>query len=161
MKIKCNACGAETSLDAVIDNDDAATALSLALSMTPLGKLLVRYLAMFRPAKTRLTWDKVASILGELLPMIESERIERKGRVYEVPNHVWCNAIEKALQARDAGTLTLPLKSHGYLFEIMVTESAREHVNGLVAADSMPAASQKQGSNTANAISILQSRKRS
>ena len=161
MMIKCNACGAETSLDAAIDNDDASTALSLALSMTPLGKLLVRYLDLFRPATRKLSWSRVASLLGELMPLIDSQRIERDGKVYEAQHQVWCSAIEKALLARDTGSLKLPLKSHGYLFEIIITEGARHDVraNGVVVWVEKTTPSNKAFSGTAQALANMERRK--
>ena len=160
MMIRCAACGAEASLDAVIDHDAAANALAMALNITPLGKLIVRYLALFRPATRRLTWPRVATLLSELLPLIEAQRIERDGKVYEAPHHVWCSAIEKALLARDTGGLKLPLKTHGYLFEIIVTEGARSEARGLVVADSATGmGATKPMSSTAQAIAKLEQRK--
>lgn len=159
MMIRCLACGAEASLDALIDNDAAASALAMALSITPLGKLIIRYLALFRPATRRLTWPRVASLLGELLPLIEAQRIERDGKVHEAPHHVWCSAIEKTLLARDTGGLELPLKKHSYLLAIIASESARSEARGLVVTDTSMAAS-KPMSSTAQAIAKLEQRKR-
>lgn len=163
MIIRCPACGAEMGLDTVIDHDAAATALAMALGMTPLGKLLVRYLALFRPATRRLSWPRVATLLNELLPMIEAGRIERDSKVYEAPNHVWCSAIEKTLLARDTGNLKTPLKTHGYLFEIIITEGARSEARGLVVAGDEPRnviKADKPMSSTAQAIAKLEQRKR-
>lgn len=164
MKLKCNVCGNEMGLDAVIDDDQAAQALKLALEMTPLGKLLIKYIALFRPKSKRLSWAKVGKILGELLPMITAERIERDRQVYDAPNHVWCSAIEAVLSMRDLGRLTLPMASHGYLFEIIATQSKRSEARGLLVADDgaagAPATSTKPQSATAKAINALESRKR-
>jgi|APLak6261659701_1056019.scaffolds.fasta_scaffold00073_12 hypothetical protein len=125
MMIKCPACGASASLDALIDDDPAAQALLLALKITPVGRSLVKYLGLFRPAKRQLSWSKVASLLGELQPLIEAQRIERNGIAYDAPNVLWEVAIDKVLQMRDLGKLQTPLKTHGYLFDVMVTESSR------------------------------------
>ena len=161
MRIKCPSCGAQMSLDTVIDNDAAATALNLTLGMTPLGRLLVKYLGLFRPTVTQLTWPRVAKLLGELMPMIQSERVERNGKLYEAPQTVWCSAIEKVLQARDAGTLTLPMTSHGYLLEIIATEAKRTEARGLVVAEQGVTGGQsKPQSGTAKAIDALETRKR-
>jgi hypothetical protein len=71
---------------------------------------------LFAPAKQRLRWGRVESLLAELLAMIESGRIERNGRVWPVPLDYWQMAIEAVL----ANThLRRPLKSHGYLLEIL------------------------------------------
>lgn len=157
MQVKCPACGAEMSLDALIDNDAATAALNLALSMTPLGKLLVRYLGLFRPAKTKLTWSRVATLLGELLPSIEAQRIERNGTVYEAPQEVWCAAIESMLASRT--NIQLPLKSHGYLFEVIVSEGARSQARGLVTRDGVVGTTSRSMSGTAQAVTALEQRK--
>lgn len=60
----------------------------------------------------------MASLLAELNPMIIEARITRNGRVYAAPREVWVAAIDSILASRDR--LTLPLKSHGYLLEIIV-----------------------------------------
>ena len=162
MQIRCPSCGAEMSLDAVIDNDAAAQALTLALSITPLGKLIVRYLAMFRPAKSKLSWPRVVTLLGELMPMIESQRIERNGSLYEAPHDVWCAAIEQMLATRDAGRLQIPLKSHGYLLEVIISEAARQvsPMTGRVLGEVVNHTHAKPQSGTAAAITALEQRKR-
>jgi hypothetical protein len=161
MIVRCPACGAEASLDALIDNDAAAEALNAALALHPCGKLLVRYLALFRPAKSKLSWPRVASILGELLPQIAAQRIERDGRVHNAPLEVWASALDKTIAARDAGTLRTPLKSHGYLLEIAVAEAARLGVGGAVLARDVPAGCVIVGNSaTAKALNALESRRR-
>ena len=57
--------------------------------------------------------------LSELLPAIQSQRIERNGQTYEAPPEAWAWAVESMLCARDAGRLQTPLKSHGYLYEVL------------------------------------------
>ena len=162
MQVRCPSCGAEMSLDVVIEHDAAAQALALALSFTPLGKLIVRYLAMFRPAKSKLSWPRVVTLLGELMPMIESQRIERNGTLYEAPHDVWCAAIEQMLATRDAGRLQTPLKSHGYLLEVIISEAAR-HVSpltGRTVNEVVVHTHAKPQSGTAAAITALEQRKR-
>ena len=162
MQIRCPSCGAEMSLEAVIDNDAAAQALTLALSITPLGKLIVRYLAMFRPAKSKLSWPRVVTLLGELMPMIESKRIERNGQLYDASHEVWCAAIESMLATRDAGRLQTPLKSHGYLLEVIVsTASKAQNISTAVGwVNGSSTHQHKPQSGTAAAITALEQRKR-
>ncbi len=118
MKLSCPACGSLSSLDALLGNEGAREAVMAALAMpAPLGKLMVQYLALFRPAQRQLSFDRVANLLNELLPMIESARIERDGRTWIAPHDYWKQAIEEMLNKRDA--LRLPLKNHGYLFAII------------------------------------------
>lgn len=90
----------------------------VALSLpSNLGKLLVQYLAFFRPAQRNLSMDRLASILTELLQMIEAAQIERGGKRYAAPLDYWKSALEEMLSKR--ASLTLPLKSHGYLLSII------------------------------------------
>jgi len=118
MKTSCPACGAAFSLDALIGNEGAREAVMAALAIpAPLGKLLVQYLSLFRPAQRQLSFDRVASILNELLPMIAEAKIERGGRIWSAPQEYWSMALTEMINKRD--NLTLPLKSHGYLLAII------------------------------------------
>lgn len=125
MIIQCPSCGAQNSLETVIEHDEAAQALSLALSFTPCGKEIVKYVSLFRPAKSKLSWSRVNKILSEILPLIQAGRIERNGVSVDAPLHVWQAAFEKTLLARDSGSLKMPIKTHGYLFEVICTESQK------------------------------------
>lgn len=140
MMIKCPSCGAQTSLDVLVQDRAAADALALALRLSGgIGDALLRYLALHRPAKSALSMPRVARLLGELLPAIQSQRIERNGQAFEAPPEAWVWAVESMVAARDAGRLQTPLKSHGYLFEILAGGGWR--VGGTVSA--MPNAPQK------------------
>lgn len=120
MKLTCPACNAAFTLDAAIQGESAREAVLVALVLpAQLSKPLVRYLGCFAPSKRQLSWDRVASILGELRIPIEAAQIERGGRMWAAPLPYWQMALDIVLQARDAGKLTLPLKSHGYLYEVI------------------------------------------
>lgn len=131
MRIRCRSCGSVASLDTLVDDDAAAEALKLAFSLSPMGPSLTRYLGLFRPGKNVLTWPRVASLLGELLPAIQSGRVERDGKEVDVPPEAWAIALDKTVAARDAGSLKVPLRSHGYLLEVAITEAARHQVRGV------------------------------
>ena len=118
MKTSCPACGATFSLDALLGNEGAREAVMAALAIpAPLGKLLVQYLSLFRPAQRQLSFDRVANLLNELLPMIAEAKINRNGRIWSAPQDFWKMALEDMLAKRDK--LTLPLKNHGYLLTII------------------------------------------
>ncbi len=134
MRVRCRACGAVASLDTLVDDAAAAEALQLAFSLSPLGPQLTRYLGLFRPGKNVLTWPRVVTLLGELLPAIQAGRVERDGKVVDVPLEAWAAALDKTIAARDTGTLKVPLRSHGYLLEVAITEAARSQVRGVVMA---------------------------
>jgi hypothetical protein len=118
MKATCPACGAVASLDVLLGHEGARDAVMVALQLpAPLGKLLVQYVALFRPAQRQLSLDRVANLLGELLPLIAEAKIERNGRIWSAPQEYWAAALNEMLAKRDA--LTLPLKSHGYLLAVI------------------------------------------
>lgn len=120
MKISCPACGAEMTLDVLVAHEGAREAVLTALQLpAPIGKLLMQYLAMFRSGKRQLSWERVGTILGELRGPIERAQIERNGRAWPAPLDYWKAALEHMVQLRDAGKLQLPLKTHGYLLEVI------------------------------------------
>ncbi|MGX2948559.1 hypothetical protein [Frederiksenia canicola] len=118
MKVKCPSCGALNSLDSLMANEAASRAIYAALSVNgELGSALIGYLGLFRPAKSSLSFDRVATLLNELVPMIQAGEIQRDGKAYPAPTEAWIYAIN-AMLANRAG-LKLPMKSHGYLLEII------------------------------------------
>lgn len=118
MKLTCPACGAVASLDVLLAHDDARAAVAAAMHISaPLAAQLLRYLALFRPDERSLTMARTATLLNELLPMIQEARVTRNGRAYIAPVDTWKLALDEMLAKR--ARLTLPLKSHGYLLEII------------------------------------------
>jgi hypothetical protein len=118
VKLTCPACGAVTSLDILIGHEGARDAVMAALGLpAPLGKLLVQYLALYRPAQRQLSMDRLANLLGELQPMIAEAKFTREGRIWIAPLDYWKLGLEEMIAKRDK--LTLPLKSHGYLLAII------------------------------------------
>ena len=108
------------TLDVLIGHEGAREAVLVALQLpAPLGRLLIQYLAMFRGGHRQLAWARVSSILGELRTPIAAAQIERNGRTWPAPLEYWRVALEQMVQLRDQGKLKLPLKSHGYLFEVI------------------------------------------
>lgn len=116
------------TLDALLVHEGARRAVVLAMQLSaPLAARMVRYLALFRPEKRQLTMDRLATLLEELVPMIQAGKFKRGTREWFVPEvEAWKQAFDTVLAHRDAGTLRLPLKSHGYLLEI-VARMAEEH----------------------------------
>ncbi len=120
MNTKCPNCGAVASLDLLLTNDDARNAIAaLAAISGELAKTTIRYCGLFRPAKSQLSFARLAALLNQLLPDIKAQRIERDGKVYEAPLEAWLHAMQVMLTYRDNHQLKLPLKSHGYLYEII------------------------------------------
>lgn len=120
MKTRCPNCGALASLDMLMGNDEASAAVAAVARVGgELGKRWIKYIGMFRPAKTQLTFDRVAKLTNECISDIELQRIERNGQVFNAPPEAWIYAIDQTIKARDSGKLKTPLTSHGYLYEII------------------------------------------
>ena len=120
MNIKCPNCGAVHSLDSLINDAEASAVLRAVLEMdAELGKAAIRYIGLFRPAKSQLSWARTAKLLNELLPMIKAQEAARDGVCFPAPVEAWIHGFNETVNARDQGRLKLPLKSHGYLLEIV------------------------------------------
>ena len=119
MQLTCPCCSARFSIEAVLSDDAARRAVGVALKLpAPIGDLLLRYIALFRPKSRVLSWSRASRLLEELQADIGKGRIERRGRTWVAPMEVWRLALEEILS--QASKLTLPMKSHGYLYEIIV-----------------------------------------
>lgn len=120
MNIKCPNCGAVHSLDTLINDAEASAVLKAVLEMdVELGKAAIRYIGLFRPAKSQLSWARTAKLLNELLPMIKAQEAARDGVCFPAPTEAWIHGFNETVNARDQGRLKTPLKSHGYLYEIL------------------------------------------
>ncbi|WP_110972166.1 hypothetical protein [Pseudomonas huaxiensis] len=161
MRTRCPNCGTTLSLDALIAHDGAREALGIAFKMSgPLGHALVRYLGLFRPETRELTMDRVAKLLGELLPNVQAQRIERDRQVYEAPPECWLWAIEQTLTARENGKLVTPLKGHGWLYQVMTQYQPGASSSALALAPEgrSVSVSPRKESQTVSAMSALEAR---
>lgn len=120
MKTRCPACGATSNLDALLGHSDASQAFVASLNLTGnLSKPLIKYLAMFRSENRDLTFERTAKLLNELAPDIVAQQIKRGHHNYPAPLNAWVWAISVMLERRDQHKLDLPLKTHGYLYEVI------------------------------------------
>lgn len=159
MRTRCPGCGTTVSLDALIAHDAAREALAAVFKLSgQLGAALIHYLALFRPETRELTMDRVARLLGEVLPDLQAQHISRNGQVYEAPADAWMWAIEQALAARDAGRLSLPLKGHGWLYEVI--SNWRPQSGQVMCTGESRSAAGKAPSRTLSAIAALEDRAR-
>lgn len=159
MRTRCPSCGTTLSLDALVAHEAAREALASAFKLSgQIGSALVRYVALFRPESRELTMDRVARLIGDLLPDLQAQRITRNGQVYDAPLEAWVWAVEQALAARDAGRLTLPLKSHGWLYEVI--SNWRPQAGAVVTVGEPRATPSKGQSKTLSAIAALEERAR-
>jgi len=121
MQGKCPACNATFSLDVAfaVDAGRSAVLMALQLMPKPWGSLLAQYMGMFRSAGRALSFDRTERLLGELRTMLETQTVTRNGLTRPCPLALWQQGFERVLEQRDAAKLQLPLKTHGYLLEIV------------------------------------------
>lgn len=120
MRITCPSCHAEASLDVLVGREADARAVSAFLARhVQLGDVLLRYVALFRPAKRRLGLARMVALIEELMPDIERGAVARKGRDWPTTPELWRAAMEQVLANNAKGTLALPLTGHGYLHEVL------------------------------------------
>lgn len=125
MQLTCPCCAARFPIEAALTDEQARQAVATALQLPDsLGDRLLRYMALFRPAKRALSWDRATRLLGQALTMMQAGEIERKGKAWRAPEWAWREGLEQVLARRDK--LDLPLTSHGYLLEIVAGIAARE-----------------------------------
>ena len=118
--LACPVCGSELDLAVLFSHEHDQRALArLAAISIPLGSRVLQYLALFTPAKQRLTAAKKIKLILQLLPDLERQAITHKGRDWRAPLEAWAQAIDQMLAARDAQRLELPMKGHGYLYAVL------------------------------------------
>lgn len=117
MQLICPCCQTAFPIEAGINDVAARNAIKRAFSLSPLGELLLAYVQLFRSPKRVLSIAKLVKVLDEIIPLIQTGRIEHRGRIWAAPLNNWRSALEEMLDRREK--LTLPLKNHSYLFTII------------------------------------------
>ncbi|MCF8719244.1 hypothetical protein [Nitrospina gracilis] len=128
MKLKCPACGTECGLDAWHQPDIKVFMELLIQIPHPVLRLAPAYLALFRPAKTGLTWRKAYKILSELNDLIRLGTIHVQGSA-AIPcrKEKWAEGMQKMLDQDYA--IKRPLQNHNYLRKVVypLAESDAAH----------------------------------
>lgn len=121
----CPSCQAKFPLSAALLDARARKALDHALRIAPsLADRIVSYLDLFSPGDRRaIRMDRLASLLEDLAVPIREATVIRNGAAWPAPAEYWSAAFDQVLSKRD--NLTLPLKSHGYLFEVVAGIASR------------------------------------
>ena len=128
MKTRCPACGATTSLDALLGHSEASRAFVAAINLVgDLAKPIIQYLGMFRSENRDLTFERASKLLNELAADINANQIKRGHHFHPAPKAAWIWAINTILERRDQGKLQLPFKNHGYLYEVLTSYKPDQH----------------------------------
>lgn len=118
MNIVCPGCALSFPVIAGINDADARRVASLMGEVPPrIAANVLVYIHLFKPEKSGLSWSRVCKLLGELVPDIKRGQINRHRRDWIAPVENWNIALEEMIARRHK--LTLPIKSHGYLYEIL------------------------------------------
>ncbi len=124
MKISCPSCGAVYEMEAAVQTAEGKRLAALLADLPPeIAKGLLSYLTLFRAPSGQLRAATMLRRAEELLPSIREGAITRGGRKIPVTPALWAEAFHH-LAARP-GSLRLPLKSHGYLLEVLAGLSDR------------------------------------
>jgi len=128
--VTCPNCRVSASLDVFLSEDSVRDALNAVIAAHPAGETLIkpmlRYVGLFAPAKSRMAYSRLAALIGEITPAMRAAAIERNGRTWPAPMAYWQAAFEAVLNAAHQGSVSLPLKSHGYLLEVIARMSSKE-----------------------------------
>lgn len=117
MQVICPCCQSEFPIEAGwLDGDAKRLAMLLARAEPALGRAVVGYLRLHRPAKQSLRLTRAAKLAEEVLALASAGEVCRGGLCRPCTSATWVAAIEQMLDGR--AKLRLPLSGHGYLTEV-------------------------------------------
>jgi len=113
----CPECGAQAHVSAFFVEDDGKRLAGLCAEMEPLlGRAVLGYLGLFKPAKNALRLSRAVKLTQELLHLVDAGTVcrdERSGVRRAATSSLWAQGIETMLAQRSS--LSLPLDNHNYL----------------------------------------------
>jgi len=117
LRITCPNCCESYPIDAGFADDDGKRLAALFAGMEPvLGRAVISYLRLFKPAKTSLRTARAIRIVDDLLALVRTGTVcrdERGGIRRPATPAMWAAGIEQLIAA--PGKLSLPLANHHYL----------------------------------------------
>lgn len=117
MRVTCPCCDAEFPIEsAFADDDGKRLAAALVALDAELARATLRYLRLFKPAKSALRSARAARLVQELADLVSPGTVcrdERGGVRRPAPPALWTAGIEQMLANR--ATLAVPLDGHNYL----------------------------------------------
>lgn len=117
-EFRCMMCGGRTPVELAVENEAASRAVTRCMqSLGDVGRGMLAYMALHRPPKRTLTWEKVARLLDELLSLYDRGSVTRDGITTATSDAVWIAALAETRDA--APRLDLPLNDHGYLMAVL------------------------------------------
>jgi hypothetical protein len=120
MRVTCPCCATDFPLEAgMIDADGKRLAALLAAMDATLGRAVIGYLRLFKPAKTALRTVRAVRIVADLDALVRIGTVcadERAGIRRPALPATWAAGIEQLLASPPSG---LPLTNHNYLRRVV------------------------------------------
>ena len=118
MKLSCPGCAGIFSAEAWANDVNCREAILVVSRLaSPLPKVVLGYLSLFRPGKQSLTWKKALRLALEVEQLTGKGFVHVQGRVdRDCPARIWAQAMEQMVERREG--LTLPLPNHIYLSKV-------------------------------------------
>lgn len=121
MQVVCPCCNTEFPIEAGLIEADGKRLAAIMAELDPsVGRALIGYLRLFKPAKAALRMARAAKIARDVADLISAGHVcrdERCGVRRASPPMLWAQGMEQMAAQRDR--LTLPIDSHGYLRSIV------------------------------------------
>ncbi len=118
MKLICPSCGAVAAAD--VWANDAVTReaiMAIAKLPPPMHLATLRYLTLFRPGKSALSWKRVLRLVGEVSALAAAGYVSVQGRIdRDCPPRIWAAAMDEMVERRSA--IKRPLRNHNYLRQV-------------------------------------------
>lgn len=117
MRTTCQNCGESQPLEAGFLDDDGKRLAMLCAEMEPvLGRAVLAYLPLFKPAVSKLRTARAVKIVQQLAVLIDAGTVcrdERGGIRRKATPAMWAEGIDQILA--NLRTVELPLANHNYL----------------------------------------------
>lgn len=154
MNLTCPGCGLEAGAEAWQSDGEAREAMT-ALAALPAEVQVeaLRYLALFRPAKSRLSWSRARKVLTELCELTVSGVVTQARQERPCLPAVWGAAMAQMQARRES--IKRPLSGHGYLSAVAF-ELAGQMVAYPEPARSTPIVPTAPASKTMQGVSALE-----
>lgn len=151
MKIVCPCCQTSFPVEAgLLDADGKKLGMALAGAEPSLGRAIIQYLSLHKPAKTALRMAKSAKVAEEVVALATAPEIRRNGLGRPNAVRYWVGAIEQMVDNR--AKLRLPLSGHGYLIEVAFGLSDKQDAARERQAEADARAGKHLGGGSGNAV---------
>lgn len=118
MKLICPSCGTTASAEAWVNDETArATILAVAALPSPLHLSTLRYMSLFRPAKSALSWKKALRLVNEIDKLCRAGYVSVQGQIdRDCPPRIWAAAMDEMVERQTS--IKRPLPNHNYLRQV-------------------------------------------